>query len=186
MPHGNQSESECLLGGKIGKIGKIPGILRVYLKKPGYTRVISALLHGFAPGTTPTAATTNENPAYHFRIPLYHTTPKLIKISPNTSLIPVKFEHCFLVVGISQILDFSRRVTIVIKRPCCELVHQEWLTTARSHTVASCDERGLACAAHTDVVYIHICGHVSAGSGHEIRIFPRRSQGGPVHTLTWA
>ena len=73
---------------------------------------------------------------------------------------------------ISQILDFSRRVTIVIKRPCCELVHQEWLTTARSHTVASCDERGLACAAHTDVVYIHICGHVSAGSGHGFRIFP--------------
>ena len=33
--------------------------------------------------------------------------------------------------------------------------------------MASCDERGLACAAHTDVVYIHICGHVSAGSGHE-------------------
>ena len=63
----------------------------------------------------------------------------------------------------------------MIKRPCCELVHQEWLTTARSHTVASCDERGLACAAHTDVVYIHICGHVSAGSGHEIRIFPRRN-----------
>ena len=94
MPHGNQSESECLLGGKIGKIGKIPGILRVYLEKPGYTRVIPALLHGFAPGTTPTAATTTENPAYHFRIPLYHTTPKLIKISPNTSLIPVKFEHC--------------------------------------------------------------------------------------------
>ena len=94
MPHGNQSESECLLGGKIGKIGKIPGILRVYLEKPGYTRVIPALLHGFAPGTTPTAATTNENPAYHFRIPLYHTTPKLIKISPNTSLIPVKFLHC--------------------------------------------------------------------------------------------
>ena len=93
MPHGNQSESECLLGGKIGKIGKIPGILRVYLEKPGYTRVIPALLHGFAPGTTPTAATTTENPAYHFRIPLYHTTPKLIKISPNTSLIPVKFEH---------------------------------------------------------------------------------------------
>ena len=93
MPHGNQSESECLLGGKIGKIGKIPGILRVYLEKPGYTRVIPALLHGFAPGTTPTAATTNENPAYHFRIPLYHTTPKLIKISPNTGLIPVKFEH---------------------------------------------------------------------------------------------
>ena len=53
-----------------------------YLEKPGYTRVIPALLHGFAPGTTPTAATTNENPAYHFRIPLYHTTPKLIKISP--------------------------------------------------------------------------------------------------------
>ena len=51
--------------------------------------------------------------------------------------------------GISQILDFSRRVTIVIKRPCCELVHQEWLTTARSHTVASCDERGLACAIYT-------------------------------------
>ena len=94
MPHGNQSESECLLGGKIGKIGKIPGILRVYLEKPGYTRVIPALLHGFAPGTTPTAATTTENPAYHFRIPLYHTTPKLIKISPNTSLIPVKFAHC--------------------------------------------------------------------------------------------
>ena len=94
MPHGNQSESECLLGGKIGKIGKIPGILRVYLEKPGYTRVIPALLHGFAPGTTPTAATTNENPAYHFRVPLYHTTPKLIKISPNTSLIPVKIAHC--------------------------------------------------------------------------------------------
>ena len=93
MPHGNQSESECLLGGKIGKIGKIPGILRVYLEKPGYTRVIPALLHGFAPGTTPTAATTTENPAYHFRIPLYHTTPKLIKISPNTSLIPVKIAH---------------------------------------------------------------------------------------------
>ena len=95
MPHGNQSESECLLGGKIGKIGKIPGILRVYLENPGYTRVIPALLHGFAPGTTPTAATTTENPAYHFRIPLYHTTPKLIKISPNTSLIPVKFAHCY-------------------------------------------------------------------------------------------
>ena len=94
MPHGNQSESECLLGGKIGKIGKIPGILRVYLEKPGHTRVIPALLHGFAPGTTPTAATTNENPAYHFRIPLYHTTPKLIKISPNTGLMPVKIEHC--------------------------------------------------------------------------------------------
>ena len=93
MPHGNQSESECLLGGKIGKIGKIPGILRVYLEKPGYTRVIPALLHGFAPGTTPTAATTNENPAYHFRIPLYHTTPKLIKISPNTGLIPVNIQH---------------------------------------------------------------------------------------------
>ena len=93
MPHGNQSESECLLGGKIGKIGKIPGILRVYLEKPGYTRVIPALLHGNAPGTTPTAAT-NENPAYHFRVPLYHTTPKLIKISPNTGLIPVKIEHC--------------------------------------------------------------------------------------------
>ena len=74
---------------------------------------------------------------------------------------------------ISRILDFSRRVTIVFKRPSCELVHQEWLTTARGHTVASCDERGLACAAHTDVVYIHICGHVSAGSGHEFRIFPR-------------
>ena len=72
-------------------------------------------------------------------------------------------------------LDFSRRLTIVFKRPSCELVHQEWLTTARSHTVASCDERGLACAAHTDVVYIHICGHVSAGSGHEFRIFPRRN-----------
>ena len=57
MPHGNQSESECLLGGKIGKIGKIPGILRVYLEKPGYTRVIPALLHAFAPGTTHTAAT---------------------------------------------------------------------------------------------------------------------------------
>ena len=99
MPHGNQSESECLLGGKIGKIGKIPGILRVYLEKPGYTRVIPALLHGFAPGTTPTAATTNENPAYHFRIPLYHTTPKLIKISPNTGLIPVKFAHCAAHVG---------------------------------------------------------------------------------------
>ena len=93
MPHGNQSESECLLGGKIGKIGKIPGILRVYLEKPGYTRVIPALLHGFAPGTTPTAATTTENPAYHFRIPLYHTTPKLIKISPNTGLIPVNIQH---------------------------------------------------------------------------------------------
>ena len=99
MPHGNQSESECLLGGKIGKIGKIPGILRVYPEKPGYTRVIPALLHGFAPGTTPTAATTNENPAYHFRIPLYHTTPKLIKISPNTGLIPVKFEHWHNCIG---------------------------------------------------------------------------------------
>ena len=73
---------------------------------------------------------------------------------------------------ISLILDFSRRLTIVVKRSCCELVHQEWLTTARGHTVASCDERGLACAAHTDVVYIHICGHVSAGSGHGFRIFP--------------
>ena len=72
-----------------------------------------------------------------------------------------------------RILDFSRRLTIVFKRPSCELVHQEWLTTARGHTVTSCDERGLACAAHTDVVYIHICGHVSAGSGHEFRIFPR-------------
>ena len=74
--------------------------------------------------------------------------------------------------SISRILDFSRRLTIVFKRPSCELVHQEWLTTARGHTVASCDERGLACAAHTDVVYIHICGHVSAGSGHGFRIFP--------------
>ena len=74
--------------------------------------------------------------------------------------------------SISKILDFSRRLTIVVKRSCCELVHQEWLTTARSHTVASCDERGLACATHTDVVYIHICGHVSAGSGHGFRIFP--------------
>ena len=72
---------------------------------------------------------------------------------------------------ISRILDFSRRLTIVFKRPSCELVHQEWLTTARGHTVASCDERGLACAAHTDVVYIHICGHVSAGSGHEFSGF---------------
>ena len=71
-----------------------------------------------------------------------------------------------------SILDFSRRLTIVIKRPCCELVYEEWLTTARGHTVASCDERGLARAAHTDVVYIHICGHVSAGSGHGFRIFP--------------
>ena len=34
--------------GEIGEIGKIPGILRVYLQKPGYTRVIPALLHGFA------------------------------------------------------------------------------------------------------------------------------------------
>ena len=80
------------------KLAKKTGILRVYLEKPGYTRVIPALLHGFAPGTTPTAATTNENPAYHFRIPLYHTTPKLIKISPNTGLIPVKFEHCSCIV----------------------------------------------------------------------------------------
>ena len=114
LPHGNQSESECLLGGKIGKIGKIPGILRVYLEKPGYTRVIPALLHGFAPGTTPTAATTTENPAYHFRIPLYHTTPKLIKISPNTGLIPVKFEHWsypspLLMVTLVYSLEPSRR-----------------------------------------------------------------------------
>ena len=70
------------------------GYFGEYLENPGYTRVIPALLHGFAPGTTPTAATTAENPAYHFRIPLYHTTPTLIKISPNTGLIPVKFEHC--------------------------------------------------------------------------------------------
>ena len=57
-------------------------------------------------------------------------------------------------ISISRILDFSRRLTIVI--PAGFL-------------------RGLACAAHTDVVYIHICGHVSAGSRHEIRIFPRRN-----------
>ena len=31
--------------------------------------------------------------AYHFRIPLYHTTSKLIKISPNTGLIPVNIQH---------------------------------------------------------------------------------------------
>ena len=79
---------------KSAKSAKYRVFLRVYLEKPGYTRVIPALLHGFAPGTTPTAATTNENPAYDFRVPLYHTTPKLIKISPNTGLIPVKIEHC--------------------------------------------------------------------------------------------
>ena len=73
---------------------QIPGILRVYLEKPVYTRVIPALLHAFAFGTTHTAATLIKNPAYHFRIPIYHTTPKLIKISPNTSLIPVNIEHC--------------------------------------------------------------------------------------------
>ena len=84
-----------------------------YMENPGYTRVIPALLHGFAPGTTPTAATTTENPAYHFRIPLYHTTPKLIKISPNTGLIPVKFLHWtafFAVLGGFCTTDFLQLV----------------------------------------------------------------------------
>ena len=54
------------------------------------------------PRARPAAATSDETGdeatcelegRYHFRIPLYHTTPKLIKISPNTGLIPVKFEH---------------------------------------------------------------------------------------------
>ena len=96
LPHGNQSESECLFGGKIGKIGKLPGYLagipgktRVY---PGNTRTFAR----FRPRDHTDSRYTNQSPAYHFRIPLYHTTPTLIKISPNTGLIPVKFEHCGL------------------------------------------------------------------------------------------
>ena len=30
---------------------------------------------------------------YHFRIPVYHTSPKIIKKGPNTSIIPVNVEH---------------------------------------------------------------------------------------------
>ena len=70
------------------------GIAAGYLQKPGYTRVIPALLHGFASWDHTHSRFTNQHSAYHFRIPLYHTTSKLIKISPNTGLIPVKFEHC--------------------------------------------------------------------------------------------
>ena len=51
-------------------------------------------MHGFASWDHTHSRYTNQHSAYHFRIPLYHTTSKLIKISPNTGLIPVKFEHC--------------------------------------------------------------------------------------------
>ena len=169
MPHGNQSESECLLGGKIGKIGKIPGILRVYLKKPGYTRVIPALLHGFAPGTTPTAATTTENPAYHFRIPLSHTTPKLIKISPNTSLIPVKFEHWFVTCLSFIYLDREPTGRTEKHPPLC-------LTLAMASL-------GVSWAGRLRVRHSH--GGLASGRASETRGCPlagRDLHGNPLHT----
>ena len=64
LPHGNQSEPECIFCGEIGEIGKIPGFLRVYLQKSGYTRVIPALLHGFASWDHTHSRFTNQHSAY--------------------------------------------------------------------------------------------------------------------------
>ena len=70
-----ESRSAFFCGERIGEIGKIPGILRVYLQKPGYTRVIPALLHGFASWdhtlSRYTLITTPHTTfAYHYTTPL--------------------------------------------------------------------------------------------------------------------
>ena len=68
--HGNQSVSECLLGGKIGKIGKIPGILRVYLKKPGYPHFCMVSPPGPHRQPLQLLKTPHTTFAYHYTIPL--------------------------------------------------------------------------------------------------------------------
>ena len=128
LPHGNQSESECLFGGKIGKIGKLPGYLagipgktRVY---PGNTRTFAR----FRPRDHTDSRYTNQSPAYHFRIPLYHTTPTLIKISPNTGLIPVKFEHCrsrCLTAGVAPREDLAHDLVEFTNVPKARIDHRQ-------------------------------------------------------------
>ena len=123
LPHGNQSESECIFVAKSAKSAKY---LRVYLQKPRYTWVIPALLHGFASWDHTHSRYTNQHSAYHFRIPLYHTTSKLIKISPNTGLIPVKFEHWLCMKRParrrSSPMELAPRLNPAFLSPCCRFI----------------------------------------------------------------
>ena len=59
----------------------------------------------------------NQNLAYHFHIPPYHTTPKRIKQSPNTSFIPVNLKHCLFAPVCSPLAPVCSH-TLTIYLPC--------------------------------------------------------------------